>query len=511
MTHFLSKSLPPLPDTVITRDGYAFDPRLDEWRIPSLAGTRFYRFDKIAALSAELRHCLKLAMIFFLERKSYSHSSNIWTRFQALYAAELHQSPDPGTVVTLLVISRYRESLTQNTAWYLGVLRVLFNTMEDLGIGICSRDAIEYLNDLRIPGNVKGTAIRTRDPRKGAFNDVELQSIHATLNDWFAAGRISLDDYTLGWLFLAYGSRAIQFAQMKECDLIVKEVDGVRLYALRMPMAKGRGAAYRSQFKLRYCAKPLGELIAHLIEANRQRRAEYAIDVVDPPMLFSEDEGDIPGFPYHRDSCSIAKQFDLLMSRMTNIRANSDRFRKTLLQRAADAGKDIYEIAELAGHRDTQQVKVYTEATLAMTGRLDRAMAMDMAVVAQAFAGVLVEDESERGRDRTSRIYDRSLPEDCNSAMGNCGAMSFCAQSIPTACYTCRHFEPWLDGPHVAFLEVLIADRERMVLAGRSPKIFAIRDRTIVAVAQVIQACIARLASKKRVSKKGRRNDTQCK
>lgn len=493
MKHSFSRRLPSLPEIVVTRDGFSFDPRPDVWRIASLAGSANFHFDDLGNLSPETVHCLKLAIVFRLERKSFSHSGSIFGRFRAFYVAEFKRKTAVCSGISLSDITSYRDKLTINTIWYLGLLRLLFNTMEGLGIGICTPEARDYLGDSKIPGNIKGTAIRTRDPEKGMFNDIELQTIQASLNDAYALGRISLEDYVIGWLFLAYGSRPIQFSQLKENDLVVSEGDGERFYALRMPMAKGRGTKYRTEFKVRYCAKQLGKLLERLIEANERRRSELGIDVKDPPLLSGETEGDIADFGHHVNSQTIARRFSSMMRRITNLKANADRFRKTLGQRAADAGKDIYEIADLLGHRDTQQVKVYTESTLAMTGRLDRAMAMEMAVLAQAFAGVLVEREAER-RGRASRLYERSLPGMSDRAIGNCGLMSFCGQSIPIACYTCRHFEPWLDGPHEAFLALLVEDRERMVSAGYSPKIYAIRDRTILAVAQVIQACTDRLA-----------------
>jgi hypothetical protein len=72
--------------------------------------------------------------------------------------------------------------------------------------------------------------------------------------------------------------------------------------------------------------------------------------------------------------------------------------------------------------------------------------------------------------------------------MGNCGEHGFCGLLAPIACYTCRSFQPWLDGPHDAVLEHLICERERL-LAGSDVRIASINDRTILAVAEVIRRC----------------------
>jgi len=64
----------------------------------------------------------------------------------------------------------------------------------------------------------------------------------------------------------------------------------------------------------------------------------------------------------------------------------------------------------------------------------------------------------------------------------------FCGFLKPVACYTCRSFEPWVDGPHEAVLDHLLAERERLLLTTDS-RIASINDRTILAVAEVVHRC----------------------
>jgi hypothetical protein len=183
------------------------------------------------------------------------------------------------------------------------------------------------------------------------------------------------------------------------------------------------------------------------------------------------------------------------LSRLTGLKTNAKRFRITLAQRAVDDGKDKYTVAELLDHSDTQNVGVYFEASPAMVERLDRFMAMELAPLAQAFAGVLVlsEADARRGNDLKSRIYDKTLRDNVDRPLGTCGQLSFCGLHVPFACYTCRHFQPWIDAPHEEFLLALIEDRDRMVAESYSPKIYNIKNRTILAVAEVIQLCAAEM------------------
>jgi hypothetical protein len=54
------------------------------------------------------------------------------------------------------------------------------------------------------------------------------------------------------------------------------------------------------------------------------------------------------------------------------------------------------------------------------------------------------------------------------------------------------HFQPWLDGPHDKVYQDLLSDRTRLYEITKDEAVTAALDRTIVAVAQVIQRCQAR-------------------
>ncbi|MBU4530610.1 MAG: hypothetical protein KUA43_01810 [Hoeflea sp.] len=485
--------LPRIPKTAETKEGNVFNPRLNIWPLGGLIGSYTFRFDTLEALDERIILRLKLALIWQLENNSFASSQNLFKVFRNFYEETREITPIACTEIGLGQILRFKEGLDTKTEWKLGILRILLSTMERKGYGIASAEVLSYLGSATIRGNIKGTSIRTRDPNTGAFNDTELFAIQAALNDGFARGVICLMDYALAWLLLGFGVRPIQIAALKESDLIVSEGEGGRNYALRMPRAKQRGSDVRAAFKTRYCSKQIGLLLELLIEQNSQRRAEMLLAGDEWPMFMGVEEGDLPGFRYHLSSASLARRLKATFEKVIVLKANTKRFRITMAQRAVDDGRDKYTVAELLDHSDTQNVGVYYEASPSMVLRLDRHLAMEMAPLAQAFAGVVVMSESEvlRGTHGDNRIYDRTLRDNVREPLGYCGQMSFCGLTVPFACYTCRHFQPWIDGPHEAFLEALMDDRERMIEAQYSPKIYAIKDRTIFAVAEVIQLCTA--------------------
>jgi integrase len=491
--------LPSLPSSVTTTEGAVFDSRLSAWPIQSLyRGKLLVEFGEFVGLSDAFVRKLKLIFIYYLQNKSSAHFGNIFLHFRLFARSELSVSERKCDRVTLANIISYRSKLDEKTEWQLGLIRILLTDMEKLGYGACSDEALRFLRDTTIKGTVKGTSIRTRDSEKGAFSDSELQSIQSKLNGAYAAGRVDLPTYAMGWLFIAYGARPIQMAALKEGDLIIgQDAAGARYYALRIPRAKQQGQKVRSSFKLRYCSKQLGRLLEKLIVYNHGLNLDPDIPVEERPMFVSRTRGNLPGLCFHMHSTELGGRLSTTLSQITGLKSNAKRFRITLAQRAVDDGKDKYTVADLLDHSDTQNVGVYFEASPAMVTRLDRHLAMELAPLAQAFAGVLVSSEAEaRGAgDPMRRIYDKTLRNNVDRPLGTCGQMSFCGLNAPFACYTCRHFQPWFVAPHEEFLAMLIEDRNRMVDEGYSPKIYNIKNRTILAIAEVIQLCAVANAS----------------
>jgi hypothetical protein len=241
--------------------------------------------------------------------------------------------------------------------------------------------------------------------------------------------------------------------------------------------------------------------IGELIWAYAQKVASHYAGVLDDPKnapLFPQIRpACIEGpFAYHQTGKQLGNWLTeslealSVMSERTGETLNITpvRFRRTFGTRAAQQGHGELVIAELLDHSDTQNVGVYVASVPDIAARIDKAIAMELAPLAQAFQGMLFADESQatRGADASSRIVD--LRVDKSTPMGSCGQHSFCGFNAPIACYTCKSFQPWLDGPHEAVLDKLLERRER-ILGTAGPTMASVNDRTILAVAEVIQLC----------------------
>jgi hypothetical protein len=109
-----------------------------------------------------------------------------------------------------------------------------------------------------------------------------------------------------------------------------------------------------------------------------------------------------------------------------------------------------------------------------------------MAPLARAFQGLAPEARDGDPRRAENHIVDFRFDQSGRS-MGECTG-SACSFLAPVACYTCRSFRPWIDGPHQAVLDDLLARRQDQ-LARLGPRVASTHDRTILAVTQVIQIC----------------------
>lgn len=167
----------------------------------------------------------------------------------------------------------------------------------------------------------------------------------------------------------------------------------------------------------------------------------------------------------------------------------------TLGSNIAREGKGELIIAEALDHSDTQNVGVYVKNLPDVVERIDKAVALQLAPLAQAFQGTLVDSEAdaERGGDKNSRIGNADVN------IGNCGSYGFCGAMAPIACYTCKYFQPWVDGPHEIILDGLIEKRDEVLRNTKDIKIASSNDRLILAVAQVIRRCNAKKLERSRV------------
>ena len=341
----------------------------------------------------------------------------------------------------------------------------------------------------------------TMDPIAGPFTALEHEALQHALNGAYARNEIPLAEFALGWMFIALGMRPTHYARLKVCDIVqVHTSGGPSTYSVRMPRAKQKGASTsRQQFKDRLLTPQIGSAI---FEFAKEVELRFAGIVKDPTLapLFADESVERGSNPddSNLQADAIGLRLSAVMSRLNVIsertgkplKIHAKRFRTTIGTRAAEEGHGELVIAELLDHSNTKNVGVYVRSTPAIIKRIDRAIAMQLAPLAQAFVGKVISGPSEASRknDATSGIRAPTITGIIDP-ISSCGKHGFCGFLKPIACYTCNSFEPWLDGPHEQVLAHLLAERERLMAA--DARVAAINDRAILSVAEVVQRCAA--------------------
>lgn len=495
-----------------SRDGMAFDPTSLSWR---LSRDRVLSLSWVVnCLSGEILESYIKVLLFYAETKSAAHTVNINNHFRNFIQFNL-KTDNPLKLITPDHVINYRSTLSSKHEYYLGVLRGFFNVWLKQGYLGVSPEVSSFFKEIRIKGNEKGKAIQTLCPHEGALSDLEYERLHQALTDAFEVDDISLENYTLIMLSIAMGRRPAQLSDLKISDLTeVTSSDGLRMFLLRIPRCKQRGALWREQFRDYALTPELGVLVkSHVQSIERRFTSQVAVQVNTKKLAIfpfwkrvgecenahaDELEMMLAGEDFHRRASSLSHSLKTIIRRLKIYSERTNEFlnvlpirlRRTLATRAAREGYGKLMIAELLDHTDTQSAAFYIENVPEHLDAINRAVAEQLAPLAQAFAGVLVdrEKDAERGDDLTSRVRSNVSYE----GVGSCGSYGFCSALAPIACYTCRHFQPWLDAPHEEILDRLIYQRKEIKSRTGDMAMASVNDRTIFAITEVVRLCAKR-------------------
>ncbi len=378
-------------------------------------------------------------------------------------------------------------------------LRSFFRKWSELRAKGVGQDVVDCIDNLHIKQSPTGVAVATLDSTEGPLTDIEYETIQAALNNAYSKSQINVSDLLLCYLFMSLGSRPAQLASLKCCDLIEpKTQDGD--YILQVTRAKQRGQLTRSEFKRRKLSRQIGEPLSAYAQMIRAEFSEHLENPDEAPLFPNKIKSKTEyasGFEFHASPETL---HDRIVNLFNSLRVPSDRieepisiyptrFRRTFCTRAAEEGWPLIVIAELMDHSNTRNVEVYAGLTSSIRATFSRKIAFDMAPLAMAFTGKIIHSEKEASRpNQASRIIDLRVDR-TGASMGNCGSSIHCGFYRPIACYAgCFDFEPWLDGPHEAVLDYMLARREELMTATDN-RIAAINDRAILGCAQVILRC----------------------
>ena len=492
-----------------SRAGYWFDERDSVWQLDKDTTVYLERL-RTALSEGSVEGCIS-TLANYAKTTSASHTRNIADRCSAMLSATGANSINTSALIN------YRASLDRANEWKLGTIRVFLCKWHELGYPGVGRDVVDLLKSWKLRGNIKGDAVKRLDPNEGPLTDNELAAFNEGMVRAFEQDKVTLSELSICLLLSHTGRRPKQITHTKVCDLDGTKVNkkGESMFLINIPRAKQRGEVFRDSFKTFAMTLELWTILS-----AQRKRVIASIEQVLGYRLQEADRAQLPLFPDLTEIEGIQSVQELRSLLATdNLHVKSDqvtatlksvvdaarifsertgelmelvatRFRYTKGTRAAREGFGKMVIAELLDHTDIQNVDVYTQNVPEHAQAISKAMALHLAPYAQAFQGVLVDSESEaiRGNDLASRIKFKGQ----NTA--TCGQYGFCGANAPIPCYTCNHFQPWLDGPHEEVLADLLLEREKVEQITGDATIAAVNDRTILAVVNVIQRCETRRA-----------------
>ena len=501
--------LAPAKKITISREGYEFNPNERTWKISREYPINLGWIDDL--LERNLTGAFISVLTHYAEKYSCAHTQNQAMRFQHFAKAQFESSGRPLSAITSEALISYRSTLSREHEWYLGSLRGFLKSWIKLGYTGISKDIKSLLDNWRLKGNIKGRAVQTLSPTEGPLSDLEFEALHVKLVEAFEVNMITIEDFMLAQVFMTTGRRPSQLADLKIKDLIeVKAQGGLHEFLLNVPRRKQRSTNWREQFKPFALSVENGLLLKELIGQHRSKLLTLfhistisdmdelpifpkwiAIKAANEKTLTFKQTIENPDAHYH--SAELRFWLDKIVSKLAinsertgkQLRIFPTRLRRTLATRAAREGFGELIIAELLDHTDTQNARIYTENVPEHVDAINKAVAQQLAPLAQAFAGIVIKNESDavRGDDLASRVRSEA------GNLGTCGHYGFCGALAPIACYTCRNFQPWLDAPHKEVLESLLAEKDRILKITNDQTMASVNNRTILAVTQVIQIC----------------------
>lgn len=487
-----------LPAVATSRGGSKFAPANSRWVVADGVSVFTIKFDDVQDLmTPAMVEGLKGSLIWLLGNRAAATAKNTLQSFKHLLRVIGRSAAQPLTEVSSLDILAYRAALLPRQVNRLHTLAILLRKWHALDLPGVGTDVIALLNAIRLQAPLAGEPVRTMCPFRGPLTAMEDEAYQSALNAAFAQGNIEEDAFFVAWLSRAIGQRPVQTAALKVCDLVVESrPDGTTEYLIRIPRAKQRGSHSRASSKVR----PLIQQIGAPLHAYLQRMmAGFVGDMSHLEQLpmfprTSPLETKVGAYRWHQSGADMTKLHRDLSSKLQafsertgeRLRVSATRLRRTVGTRAAQEGHGELIVAEILDHTNIASARYYVEAVPEIVARIDAATAKVMAPLARAFQGIAPEARDADGGDTENQIVDFRFDQSGRS-MGQCTG-SACSLLAPVACYTCRSFRPWIDGPHQAVLDELLARREDQ-LARLGPRVASTHDRTILAVTEVVQIC----------------------
>jgi hypothetical protein len=503
----------------------------------------------LSPLSPSLKESFKRHLISFSKQGDYSPYSYV-TIFSSLNAT-LKASPtstiDANWIAQALTRSTFHRSKRGITKFFLH--------WQERDSAAISPDILRLLNDTAAhrggPSNVLSD-----NPEKSWLTDEEYESLLRTVWDNYDSGISSTQVTLIKLLSMQYSRRPCQIGLLKVgdiCESDGSDTQGLIGRIINFPGVKDITAetSFRdSKFEPHILADHLWDLCtvqryeikalfehtlgfsisdeelnklpffcseARITQARQLIEHEYRLKLLESldNSLFHLPKGrigDIINWKHNSPNC----RYDMKPTRQLfqpkppiSLRTGqimvitATRMRHTRARQLAREGVPKHILSHWLGHTRERSLSAYYNDPAEQARQLDEIMAPTLRPLAMAFAGTLIDSESQaiRADDPASKLEFAREGE--LKSVGRCGKHSFCATtSVPIPCYRCKYFEPLVDAPHhevlVALIQRQAAEEKPLGIGGQRTLLIPIDlSSDIRAVENCIMRCNDRKAERK--------------
>ncbi|WP_018274845.1 tyrosine-type recombinase/integrase [Teredinibacter turnerae] len=489
----------------LAKSGHFFTPSDDIWR-PDISQASINVGSVKSSVLDRWQPWLVAALAYYLRQKAQNTVNGVAYCLRACISEGLSPLND-------LDLIRIRERLSSSHFSVVAAFVEFWSQCEDLPIRP-DRKLIEAYKDLPRKKKAGRDVVASLDPLRGPFTPYERDVLFQWICAAFASGRLALDRFVYLRLLFVYGARKVNIQQMVFGD-IHRTTDGHP--KIRLPKAKGRGeeGGYRKELVTFGLSKDLYLLfsgykryVLERLKSEYPGRADWDIAINNVPLfrrvgmqhgsfgygpiiIDSEALNGIevaPNSQLHAPADTLksgleairgAEDFPISERTGDKIHVHSHRFRHTIGTDMAAEGYSAEAIAAALTHKNTRATGKYIKTSIKMARRIDEKLKDHLALVVNAFTGVIVGNRHEA---HNGEREDRQLRN-----LAVCGADSQCYMDAPLACYPCPKFQPLLHADHHRALEELEARQEMSM--GVDQNTAAVYDRSILACRRVIHEC----------------------
>lgn len=542
-----------------SKAGEAFDRHADAWPLTTKETLHLGQLRETLRAFPVLTYGAIHTLDWFAENSSAGSTENMRRKLNQFLTAfpPAQDSIEEAAVINFRDRNRRRDGHDGNG---MDRLRPFLTRWRALGFPGVSDALVERIKGWTLTGYERNARVNRRDANAGPLEPAEQHGVQLGALRAYENGQLTTAEYTIYVLFDLTGRRPEQLVRLKwkdlddtQCEDPVPGEAPKRLLLLRIPRIKGK-RKWREHFR----AVPLAQddwNLLQLLRLETHQRFEELLSVTGLTLQDHDRQFVLDELPIFAGWVRLERSLDAVKALV-----DAGRHGDAIARLRADAASAAWEANETLGdvpakvaamtgvkNRDGEPIHLFAtrfrytlETNLFRMGVPDpeRAFNLDHDTLDSLI------DYSKNSADRASRwsaatrpqmarlasyfkikLVDHEAdavagddPEHSRLLVANADGGATCAikrgcgmGQIPRCCYNgCDHFQPWLDGPHEAFLEELLAERDDF-LAHLDPvkerATIEAADPLILAVAAVIYLCDERrreLAAQEPQPKRGR-------